>query len=368
MKIKARLSVRPTKKGVAGEISWATDEGKSKKMSVPFGLPITLEMDGTECQVEMDASKIIRLEIEGRDLMAARSQTSSKTGGEIYDATMAKLPVDTAAVLARSPDIENFNLQLNNAAPFWEEEGPNKAKFAGYLRDRKGERIRFDPSFPEELIRSLLQRQEQSIITSGVPFAELEAKIDWRLVVGLGGASVYKTSMTLHHLYGIPYIPGSALKGVTRSCYIIEKYGQNNDSEEKALNDPTFRKIFGHPKLKEKEANKGFIVFHDAFPVPGSPPKIVPDVMNPHYGPYYSDGTGKIPPADYHNPVPVPFLTVQDATFRFYLSVHDRSGRLQADSEVKSVFDTAKEWLGKALSEYGIGAKTAVGYGYLGLQ
>nr|WP_240910782.1 type III-B CRISPR module RAMP protein Cmr6 [Thermococcus sp. MAR1] len=43
-----------------------------------------------------------------------------------------------------------------------------------------------------------------------------------RLVVGLGDESVYETSIRLLRNYGVPYIPGSALKGIARS-YAIEK-------------------------------------------------------------------------------------------------------------------------------------------------
>jgi len=44
-----------------------------------------------------------------------------------------------------------------------------------------------------------------------------DVSLDWRIVIGLGGESVLETDITLHHLYGIPFIPGSALKGLTRA-------------------------------------------------------------------------------------------------------------------------------------------------------
>lgn len=43
------------------------------------------------------------------------------------------------------------------------------------------------------------------------------AKVVWRLIVGLGLPSPLEAGITLHHLYGIPYLPGSAIKGVTRN-------------------------------------------------------------------------------------------------------------------------------------------------------
>jgi len=179
-------------------------------------------------------------------------------------------------------------------------------------------------------------------------------KTDWRLVVGLGGGSVYETSMTLHHIYGIPYIPGSAVKGVTRSWIIGEVF---NNSEEDALNNPSFITIFGNQK------HKGKVIFLDAFPIQA--PEIKPDVMNPHFGDYYSGKKDKnnnlIPPADYLNTGPIFFLTVENTSFNFYLIAKNKD---------KSVFNieisdfTIMKWLKKALLEHGIGAKTAVGYGY----
>ena len=77
--------------------------------------------------------------------------------------------------------------------------------------------------------------------------------------------------------------------------------------------------------------------------------------MNPHYGPYYK---GEAPPADYHNPVPLFFLTVKNATFDFYLGMKPKHYN-------KDLLDKANTWLEKALTEHGIGAKTAVGYGYM---
>src|SRR5260370_38167739 len=50
-----------------------------------------------------------------------------------------------------------------------------------------------------------------------------ELTLDWRMIVGLGGETVLETDITLHHLYGIPIIPGSALKGLTRA-YVSQEY------------------------------------------------------------------------------------------------------------------------------------------------
>jgi len=165
----------------------------------------------------------------------------------------------------------------------------------------------------------------------------MKYKVQWRLVIGLGGTHPYETSMTFHHIYGIPYIPASAVKGVTRNWVIQEKFG----SEEKALECKEFKEIFG---TQEKQ---GKVIFFDAYPVEDI--HLAIDIMNPHYPEYY---VGKEFPTDWQNPRPIKFLTVENTKFQFLLA-----------SEEKGLLDKAKAWLKEALKESGIGAKTSLGYG-----
>jgi CRISPR-associated protein Cmr6 len=194
---------------------------------------------------------------------------------------------------------------------------------------------------------------------------------DWRFVIGLGGSSVYETSITLHHIYGIPYIPATSIKGVVRSWYLLDNYHNKKEEMEGFAieNDETFCKVFGCPKdlkvegktfksiLKHKNENAEFagnIIFFDAFPL--TAPKLKLDIMTPHYQPYYDDKKGEKPPADYYSPNPIPFLTVENTKFRMYFGVKK--------AENKALVDTTKGWIEKTLKQKGIGAKTAVGYGY----
>jgi CRISPR-associated protein Cmr6 len=81
--------------------------------------------------------------------------------------------------------------------------------------------------------------------------------------------------------------------------------------------------------------------------------------MTPHYGPYYQDDQAAIPPADWHDPVPIPFLVVADAQ-TFVLALAPR--RLN-HSQDKQDCETLTHWLEDALAWLGAGAKTAIGYG-----
>jgi CRISPR-associated protein Cmr6 len=216
---------------------------------------------------------------------------------------------------------------------------------------------------------------------------ESNLKPEWRLTLGLGGASIFDTDITLHHIYGVPYIPASSIKGVVRS-YIIEE--EFNNDEASAIMNKDFCDIFGcskkhliHKKewtkptevesfygknTPKKGDRKGQITFFDALPINSKDIHISMDIMNVHYKDYYNsekkDGKyeeGKVkPPADWSNPNIINFLTVKNTTFQFLLASKDTS------FEVLKIKDkTIDQWLKDALENHGIGAKTAVGYGYM---
>jgi CRISPR-associated protein Cmr6 len=165
---------------------------------------------------------------------------------------------------------------------------------------------------------------------------------------------VYETGITLHHVYGIPYIPASSIKGVLRSWVIYSKF---ENSEKKALKDRLFCRVFGCPAESILEsAHQGKVTFFDALPIKS--PIIEPDIMNPHFPQWYG---GKGAPVDTDKPNPVFFLTVKNTPFQFLL------GSKEWNLESALFWDekTLGWWLENALAEHGIGAKTAVGYGYM---
>jgi CRISPR-associated protein Cmr6 len=95
--------------------------------------------------------------------------------------------------------------------------------------------------------------------------------------------------------------------------------------------------------------HQGAVVFFDAYPTRA--PLLEADILNPHYGDYYLKGK---PPGDYYNPIPTFFLTVaKDSEFRFAIS-----GKSEA------LVNNSNKWLQRALADFGVGGKTASGYGY----
>lgn len=242
----------------------------------------------------------------------------------------------------------------------------------------------------------------------------LRLTVAWRLAIGLGSYSPLETGITLHPVYGIPFLPGSAVKGVTRSWRlsslaedlgmrpltrkegkeyaddrrptpqsVLERFLLSESSEErKALlsrlareerilspdsplrdnpNEGDIYEIGGGKSFLGafgSQNRRGEVVFFDAFPekllTPDNSPILEIDVMNVHYAEYYRSGERK-PPAAYLSPNPVPFLTIRAGTI-FAVNMICRDGDL---------LDLVSSWVSDTLNENGIGAKTRAGYGQL---
>lgn len=287
------------------------------------------------------------------------------------------LPSAVKAILLESNlDIDNFSLKLNKACYF----DGDEEKFV-LLKSVKGELVyQIRHEFDAFDFKSLDQRN--TAIVNALGYEEnnnsllvFNAKANWRWVIGLGNASVYENGITLHHVYGIPFLPGSALKGLLRNWIIFRCFGRNNEAEARALGNTLFKAVFGHPSEGEFEGKQGKAVFFDAFPM--EPPQIAPDVMNAHFQPYYEK---KKPPADWLSPNPVFFMTIKGGKYKFKIGLKPGDNLALSDfgSDGKAlswifedkasiqecrILDLLGYWLEDSLEFSGIGAKTAVGYG-----
>jgi len=288
-----------------------------------------------------------------KNFAAQNERPSIPVPGSIY------LPADTIKVLTRER-VENFSLKFNKFARY------DGEKFSFYKAD-KGKSVFNDvENYPFNGIKfSLLTQEIQKSAEVLFPefYATFALVIDWRLTIGLGTESVYETSINLHPVYGFPYIPGQSLKGITRSWIITENF---NGDEKAAYQNETFCYLLGCPKESVlKKEHQGSLVFFDAYPT--EKPTLKVDVMNPHYSEYYSDSKNTKPPADYYNPVPIFFLTVENTSFQFLLGIRNQDNKSGNDfktNSASSFFDLGKKYLLEALKQKGVGAKTSVGYGY----
>lgn len=292
-----------------------------------------------------------------------------------FDMASVFCPEDTMAVDLKNYEIDNFHLKLNKLARHHVNDRDYSKSTFLFFKAAKGREkgYQIKANFGDFDFKNMPDRnlnRAKDLIGAEELIQELILAPSWRLITGLGNASVYETSITLHHIYGFPYIPASAIKGVLRNFIINtyfdlteeerERYNEKDWSmkkENKAEQNINFKKIFG------TQDKKGKITFFDAFPT--QPPTIEVDIMTPHYGDYYSKDN--VAPTDTQTPVPIPFLTVAKTPFQFLLG----SKEFNLKKKLWKFELNEKEgltlcgWLQSALENHGIGAKTAVGYGYM---
>jgi CRISPR-associated protein Cmr6 len=171
-------------------------------------------------------------------------------------------------------------------------------------------------------------------------------KLDGRMNVGLGGESVLETSITLHRIYGVPFIPGSALKGLA-AAYAHKNCGEKWRKETKKTKLGEYhRLVFGAQDFA------GFVNFYDALLIPEADKlHLHNEVMTVHHSDYY--GGKNAPPADWDSPVPISFLS---ASGKYLVA-------LQAPEGLENLTKQTFEILKLAMREEGIGAKISSGYG-----
>jgi len=175
-----------------------------------------------------------------------------------------------------------------------------------------------------------------------------EAHTTGRMIVGIGDASVRETSVSLLRAWGLPYIPGSALKGVASQAAHAGGSADWQRPAKPGANAGKFsRAIFGDV------TNRGAVVFHDAWWIPSSVKPLHMDVMTPHHKAYNS-GDAEAGPMDWDEPTPISFLSVS-GSFAIALS-----GPAAAIEVVQDILTTA-------LKDRGVGAKTRAGYGRMKL-
>ena len=162
-----------------------------------------------------------------------------------YPAEHLLLPSDTKSLI-NVTSIDNFALRLFKSGVFKKKKEEYKFELTNHL----------NPNFNSVNCKGIAERQLQALkllFLSDIKSFKLAT--DWRMALGLGNESVYETSITLHHIYGIPYIPASAIKGVVRSwiitnCFADEASSENplKGAEERSLSNELFCYIFGSPK------------------------------------------------------------------------------------------------------------------------
>ena len=184
----------------------------------------------------------------------------------------------------------------------------------------------------------------------GEDYREVTLFNSTRLLLHLGRASVLKNvGLASERSTGLPVIPGTAVKGIlsTWACWeanllpdgaLPETISKHN--QDRARFTSLAERILGSNAESGSTAS-GKIVFLGGFPT--TPPKLALDILTPH---------------ERGNPLPNPFLAIDPGT-PWVFSLLARARHSGADKLLRQ----AADWLIEALTQVGVGAKTAAGYG-----
>ena len=298
-----------------------------------------------------------------------RAEAKSREGGEVAD-----------LLQRRGMDATILELQSRQQKPLaglWD-----KNDFAAKLAWKQVTTLsRRD----KDLSASLLSRQRLiSESTNDATILSLEALSTAPFTTGLGNEHPLENGFSFLNPYGLPYLPGSGVKGVLRQAARELASGDWSEthgwSTEKSFVLTTGKTriplsaidaLFGMESANgETEHVRGALTFWDVIPqIKGD--SLMVEIMTPHQGHYYQGKAdrkagGSTTPHDSGQPNPISFLTVPPGSaFVFHVQcdlVHLNriAPELAADGKwkvlLKAAFEHAFQWLG-------FGAKTAVGYG-----
>jgi len=230
----------------------------------------------------------------------------------------------------------------------------------------------------------LLDRQRQLAVVSGDALFALEARAVAPFTTGLGNEHPLENGFAFLNPYGLPYLPGSGVKGVLRQAareLASGEWGEMHGwSEEKSYTLQAGRERIALSALDalfglesgdgDTEHVRGALTFWDVIPqIKGD--SLMVEIMTPHQSHYYQQKRDRKAgnsdtPHDSGQPNPISFVTVPPGSgFVFHVQcdlahLNRIAPELAAGGQWKALlavaFEHAFQWLG-------FGAKTAVGYG-----
>lgn len=271
-------------------------------------------------------------------------------------------------MLRDEADVARKDSNNQNKSPEKRETAAYKAKVAGALASINTD----NPTLADSRIRAhhrFLIDLRKSFPDRAVTFA---ASLGGRLLINMAGGVMENAGLSLDRLYGHPFIPGSAVKGITRH-HALWQIRQEEDPQKQIQLLRQALAIFGFspPDLEangdflwavngaeeklssacqdfQTDTYKGTLAFLTAHPGDSQSLRIVAEVITPHHD---------------NNPRPIFFPAVEaGGTFSFAL-IAQRTSHLE-DLPPSSLLSRAQDWLTTALSQDGIGAKTGAGFGW----
>lgn len=233
--------------------------------------------------------------------------------------------------------------------------------------DQKAEAVKSACALPDhsqQLLKALIERQQALVEALGEAALTLPCRSTSPFATGLGNEHPLENGFSFLTPYGLPYLPGSGVKGVLRRA--AEELASGAWGEARGWSEAAIRSLFGpgeEDPTRDDDPQQGALVFWDVFPQPAKGSLAV-EIMTPHLSEYYQ---GNATPNTSLTPNPIPFLAVPaGAGFTFHIvcrrdRIADETLRNNWKKLIEAAFAHAAEWLG-------FGAKTAVGYGRMAID
>ncbi len=172
------------------------------------------------------------------------------------------------------------------------------------------DKIRAAAGYPEAFARWETSVQQTARADAAV--VQRWMRVAGRLIVGLGNKGPLEAGLTLSRTWGVPILPGTALKGVAAAAarQLVQDDAWRGPTESQAAG-ASYVALFGDTD------EAGAVAFLDAWWIP--PPDNAAtlhkrifdlDVITTHHADYYTSQPPKAP-TDMDDPVPISFATTK---------------------------------------------------------
>lgn len=237
----------------------------------------------------------------------------------------------------------------------------------------------------DKSIMGALEQRQSALAQTTTHLLTLDAVATAPFTTGLGNEHPLENGFAFLSPYGLPYLPGSGVKGVVRQAARELASGEWGDTQGwsnapihllqrkgRADIELTMLDVLFGRETEDGSGDhvRGALSFWDALPqIPGD--SLAVDIMTPHQSHYYQQKVDRksgdsASPHDSGQPNPISFLTLPPGTgFAFHVACDaahlqrlapDLAENKRWQTLLTAAFTHAFEWLG-------FGAKTAVGYG-----
>lgn len=224
------------------------------------------------------------------------------------------------------------------------------------------------PQHSRDALTAIRQRQALLATQLGDTVFSHPARLTAPLATGLGNEHPLENGFAFLNPHGLPYLAGSGVKGVLRRAAEELESGEWGDAA--GWSQTAIDALFGlETESGDTQATRtrGALVFWDLFfQPPANKAALSVEIMTPHHSGYLQNGGT---PHGNESPNPIPFLAIP-AGCECTLYVQCNPALIPAEAAelhqgwqalVEAAVEHAGEWLG-------FGAKTAVGYGRLGID